>query len=138
LGLFFLQAFLVLVIERNFANRYHSTNVPLQAAIAADGTLLRAKCAAASILAMNGSYVEAKALVADAARAPRKGPGAPAETETVWRDVAACMLVALQARPPPSPPSRTKWTRLVHPSVLIGHVFVALQIETCEWDKVRA
>jgi hypothetical protein len=24
--------------------------------------------------------------------------------------------------PPPSPPSRTKWTRLVHPSVLIGHV----------------
>ena len=23
---------------------------------------------------------------------------------------------------PPSPPSRTKWTRLVHPSVLIGHV----------------
>jgi hypothetical protein len=56
---------------------------------------------------MNGSYVEAKALVADAARAPRKGPGAPAETETVWRDVAACMLVALQ-------------------------------IETCEWDKVRA
>jgi hypothetical protein len=26
------------------------------------------------------------------------------------------------ARPPP-PPSRTKWTRLVHPSVLTGHVF---------------
>jgi hypothetical protein len=26
-----------------------------------------------------------------------------------------------QARPPP-PPSRTKWTRLVHPSVLTGHV----------------
>jgi len=24
--------------------------------------------------------------------------------------------------PPPLPPSRTKWTRLVHPSVLIGHV----------------
>jgi hypothetical protein len=22
----------------------------------------------------------------------------------------------------PPPPSRTKWTRLVHPSVLIGHV----------------
>jgi len=26
------------------------------------------------------------------------------------------------ARAPPPPPSRTKWTRLVHPSVLIGHV----------------
>jgi len=25
-------------------------------------------------------------------------------------------------RPTPPPPSRTKWTRLVHPSVLIGHV----------------
>ena len=25
-------------------------------------------------------------------------------------------------RAPPPPPSRTKWTRLVHPSVLIGHV----------------
>ena len=27
-----------------------------------------------------------------------------------------------QARPPPPPSSRTKWTRLIHPSVLIGHV----------------
>ena len=26
-------------------------------------------------------------------------------------------------RPRPPPPSRTKWTRLVHPSVLIGHVW---------------
>jgi hypothetical protein len=38
--------------------------------------------------------------------------------------------------PPPSPPSRTKWTRLVHPSVLIGHVSslfggkVAIVLET--------
>ena len=24
--------------------------------------------------------------------------------------------------PPPLPPSRTKWTRLVHPSILTGHV----------------
>jgi hypothetical protein len=32
-------------------------------------------------------------------------------------------LLQHQARPlrPPPPPSRTKWTRLVHPSVLIGH-----------------
>ena len=30
-------------------------------------------------------------------------------------------LSGAQASPPP-PPSRTKWTRLVHPSVLIGHV----------------
>jgi len=29
---------------------------------------------------------------------------------------------AVNAPPPPSPPSRTKWTRLVHPSVLTGHV----------------
>ena len=33
--------------------------------------------------------------------------------------------ILARARPPPPPPpssSRTKWTRLVHPSVLIGHV----------------
>ena len=28
------------------------------------------------------------------------------------------------ARPRPPPPSRTKWTRLVHAAVLIGHVDV--------------
>jgi hypothetical protein len=35
----------------------------------------------------------------------------------------ACSSAPPRLRPPPpSPPSRTKWTRLVHPSVLIGHV----------------
>ena len=31
--------------------------------------------------------------------------------------------------PPPPPPSRTKWTRLVHPSVLTGHVSSAAGAE---------
>ena len=31
-------------------------------------------------------------------------------------------LCAALSHAPPPPPSRTKWTRLVHPSVLIGHV----------------
>ena len=37
------------------------------------------------------------------------------------KEVVDLELLRQQARPPP-PPSRTKWTRLVHPSVLIGHV----------------
>jgi hypothetical protein len=32
-------------------------------------------------------------------------------------------LTRTTENPPSSPPSRTKWTRLVHPSVLIGHVY---------------
>ena len=35
--------------------------------------------------------------------------------------------LGLPPRGPPPPPSRTKWTRLVHPSVLTGHVSSLLQ-----------
>jgi len=35
-----------------------------------------------------------------------------------WAEKVQCSLPP----PPPLPPSRTKWTRLVHPYVLIGHV----------------
>ena len=44
------------------------------------------------------------------------------------RELAAATTQAREARDgasaaeAPPPPSRTKWTRLVHPSVLIGHV----------------
>jgi hypothetical protein len=37
---------------------------------------------------------------------------------------------AFQASPPP--PSRTKWTRLVHPSVLTGHVFQEGRCVPCD------
>jgi hypothetical protein len=64
-----------------------------------------------------------------------------AEVEMAWRDGEASPAAAAPRAPVPRrrpagalrgqpaagrraapPPSRTKWTRLVHPSVLIGHV----------------
>jgi hypothetical protein len=45
-----------------------------------------------------------------------------AAVDGVW----AMLRLDWQVRPwshsAPPPPSRTKWTRLIHPSVLIGHV----------------
>ena len=55
-----------------------------------------------------------------AALAPTQDPDVPTQNS----DVPAGSSVALPP-PPFLPPSRTKWTRLVHPSVLTGHEFCA-------------
>ena len=39
-----------------------------------------------------------------------------------WDNAGDELLGTLASPPPPPPPSRTKWTRLVPPSILIGHV----------------
>jgi hypothetical protein len=46
----------------------------------------------------------------------------PAPPRACSQRVAAHAARSLPRRPSPPPPSRTKWTRLVHPSVQIGHV----------------
>ena len=50
---------------------------------------------------------------------------APRLTTLAWpraRPSARRGCTHLPHPPPPPPPSRTKWTRLAHPSILIGHV----------------
>ena len=54
----------------------------------------------------------------------RRDERAAARARAVPRaeDAPPRLRAPLRGHAPPPPPSRTKWTRLVHPSVLIGHV----------------
>jgi hypothetical protein len=75
-----------------------------------------------------GVAAGAVALVLDAAAAtqrlslsPPRAPPAHAPAAPLSQRVGDVMRGVEEASPPP-PPSRTKWTRHVHPSVLTGHV----------------
>ena len=58
--------------------------------------------------------------------------GPPRGAESISRERQADPVLGEQQGAPPPPPSRTKWTRPVHPSVLIGHVYQALDVAPLE------